>query len=112
MENKSTTRIASNQVPISLVKGHVLLLVLVIFLAASVLESLDELLHVALGGGGSGLVTEPELPDEGPELAGGERHGEHGERLLELRGLHCAGQVRQTHLLALLASREELLHLV
>ena len=95
-----------------LIKGHIFLLVLVILLVALVLERLYEGLHVSLGGSGGGLVPKPELPDEGPELPGAQGHGEHGERLLELRGLDRAGQVSQGHLLALLACWEEVLHLV
>ena len=93
-----------------LIKGHIFLLVLL--LAPLVLERLHEGLHVALGGRSGGLVPQPKLPDEGPELAGAQGHGEHGERLLELRGLDRAGQISQGHLLTLLASREEVLHLV
>ena len=94
-----------------LIKGHIFLLVLVILLVPLVLERLDEGLHVTLGGGISCLLPESKLPDERPELAGAQGHGEHGEGLLELRRLDSAGQVSQGHLLTLLASREKVLDL-
>ena len=83
-----------------------------------------------LSGRGGSLVSEAELLDERPELARGERHAEHGpirgeycgqltnhsspehgHGLLELRGLDRAREVGQGHLLPLLASGQELLHL-